>query len=97
MNTEWTRLDYMKALAGLQDDAPLVKDAPGRWLTFLRDAVAADITRLENDILALRSLHDPRQLERFNLLTGEIAGLRRFLEPDFRLVARLKAKIEELS
>ena len=91
----WTKQEYAAALQGLIRDANPRFDAPGQWLTFLRARVKADIERLEKEILALRGLHLPGQQEQFNLLTGEIKGLKRFLKDDFGIAEALAAAIEE--
>ena len=93
MIEDWTRQEYAAALAGLRRE--VAPEGAGRWATFLRETLSEEIGRLEEQILAMHGLHKPEQQEQFNLLAGEIRGLRRFLKPDLGLGDLLKAKIEE--
>ena len=91
----WTKQEYQKALNELVRDVDPHADRPGRWSTFLREAIMVDIDKLKTEMCDLHDIHDPEQQERYNRLAGEIKGLGRFLQADFGIGARLGAKIEE--
>ena len=96
--SEWTRNDYLKALNELIRDVNPRYDAPGRWATFLRSDVQAQIDLIMKTMTGMRALYNPAQLEAYNLLQGGLEVLRtRLMSEDFGIGEKLAAKIEELS
>jgi hypothetical protein len=92
---QWSKIQYAQALQKLIEDVDPRFDKPGHWSTFLRETVGEEIERIEHQMAAMRGLHMAQQQEAFNLLAGEIKGLKRLLKDDFGIGAALAVQIEK--